>query len=362
MARQRKTLEEIEKQITGGEPKFTEVISEGRMMAALNWYGQNRDSKQATKYVADYVKKNKLKVTADVIGRQNSTFGFLCRIKNNGGVFSEKHEVKFKEYLDAMLTAKEVKVAEKVEEKKPTVSIQDRIAEKVSEMIGELEGSIDDFILSEFKKTPAPYGVMHGMNVKAMHANKIAEWAKTRRAQFQEAVDTADPQLKEGWSNFTKVQLKKLVAYCDQIITDCIKISGESVASRKPRKRKVKSPDELVSKVKVCLEDETFKLKSVPAKDIIGATQLWVFNVKTKKLGVYNADDAGGFSIKGSTLLNYTESKSIAKTLRKPEKILPEVLKGGKVFLRNVMESLTTKDAPLNGRLNNDTILLRVIK
>lgn len=362
MARQRKTLEEIEKQMTGGEPKFSEVISEGQLMQALNWYGQNRDSKASTKYIADYVKKNKLKVTADVINRQIATFGYLCRIKNNGGIFSEKHEAKFKEYVDSMLAAKEVKVVEKKEDKKPVVSIQDRVAEKVSEMIGELEGSIDDYILSEFKKIPSPYGIMHGMNVKGMHANKITEWAKKCRADYVEVIDSTDPQIKEGWSNFTKVQIKKLVAYCDQIITDCIKISGESVASRKPRKRKVKSPDQLVAKVKICLEDETFKLKSVPAKDIIGAMQLWVFNVKNKKLGVYNADDAGGFSIKGSTILNYTESKSIAKTLRKPEKILPEVLKGGKVFLRNVMESLTTKESPLNGRLNADTILLRVIK
>jgi hypothetical protein len=360
--KQRKSLEEIEAQITGGEPKFpNEVITESQMMAALNWFSKNRDGKQASKYITDYLKKQKIKVAADVINRQNSTFGYLCRLKSTGGKLSDKHEAKFTEYMDAMVAAVS-KPVEVKEDKKPTVSIQDRLAEKISEIIGELEGTIDDYILGQFKKSPVPYGVMHGMNAKGMHANKISEWAKYRRAQFEEALESDDPQIKEGWSNFNKVQLKKLIAYCDLIITDCIKISGESMASRKPRKRKVKSPDQLVAKVKILESDETFKLKSVPAKDIIGALQLWVFNVKTKKLGVYNAEDAGGLSVKGSSLLNYNEGKSVTKTLRKPDVVLPEVLKGGKVFLRNVMENLTTKDSPANGRLNGDTILLRVIK
>jgi hypothetical protein len=90
--------------------------------------------------------------------------------------------------------------------------------------------------------------------------------------------------------------------------------------------------------------------------------QLWVYNTKTRKLGVYHAEDAGGLSVKGSSLLNYNESKSIQKKLRKPEEILPEVLKGGKVFLKNVLVDIRAVESPLSGRLNEDTILLRIAK
>jgi hypothetical protein len=362
VATRRKTLEEIEATMNGGEPRFTaDAVSESKMMQALNWYGQNRDSKQAIKYISDYLKKNKIKVAADIVNRQNNTFGFLCRMKNNGAIFSDKHEEKFKSYVDDMLVAKSKPVVEK-EEKKPTVSIQDRVAEKVSEMIGELEGSIDDYILSEFKKMPAAYGIMHGMNVKGMHAKQISEWAKSRRVQFEEALESKDPQIKEGWSNFTKVQLKKLVAYCDQVITDCIKISGEAVASRKPRKRKAKSPDQLVAKIQFLDEDDKYKLKSVSPTQIIGALQLWVFNVKTRKLGVYHALDSQGFGVKGTSLTNFSEMKSVQKTLRKPEATLPEVVKGAKIYLRNCIESVNSKASGLTGRLNSDTILLKIIK
>ena len=362
MATRRKTLEELETMTTGGEPRFSaEVVSESRMMQALNWYGQNRDSKQAAKYITDYAKKQKLKVTAEVVNKQPATFAFLCRMKNTGAVFSEKHEEKFNSYLQAMLTAKVKPVVEK-EEKKPTVSIQDRVAEKVSEMIGELEGTIDEFILGGYKNMPNPYGIMHGLNVKAMHAKSIQEWAKKRRSEFDDVLSTSDKQVIEGYSNFKKTEIKKLVAYCDQVIKDCIKISGESVASRKPRKRKVKSPDELVKNVKYQEEFAELKLKSIPPRDIIGAITLWVYNVKTKKLSFYTADDASGFSVKGSTLTGFTETKSQTKTLRKPEKTLPEVLKGGKVALRSIMDNLTTKASEATGRLNVDTIILRAIK
>jgi hypothetical protein len=48
--------------------------------------------------------------------------------------------------------------------------------------------------------------------------------------------------------------------------------------------------------------------------------------------------------------------------LRKPEVTLPEVINGGKVYLRNVIENIRAVDSGLTGRLNDDTILLKIIK
>jgi len=106
---------------------------------------------------------------------------------------------------------------------------------------------------------------------------------------------------------------------------------------------------------------DELKLQSIPAKQIIGATQLWVYNTKYKKLGAYIAEDAGGFTVKGSCLLNYSESKSVQKAIRKPAEVLPEAMKAGKIVLRNLLGKLTTKESLLGGRINRDTILLRVL-
>ena len=242
------------------------------------------------------------------------------------------------------------------------INIQDRIREKASECIGELEGQIDDLILSGFKANVAPYAIFHTMNIKDAQTKFIVDWAKGKRIEFDEVLNTDDEQIKEGWSNYTKPQIKKLVAYCDQVILDCQKVSGESTKSRKPRKRKAKSPEQLTAKMKYMTEFKELNLTSIKVTDIIGSMVLWVYNTKTRKLGVYHADDAGGLSVKGSGILNFSESKSIQKKLRKPEQMLPEVLSGGKVFLRNVMNSIRAVDSKLTGRINGDTILLRVVK
>ena len=104
------------------------------------------------------------------------------------------------------------------------------------------------------------------------------------------------------------------------------------------------------------------KLVSVDPKTIIGASSLWVYNTKTRKLGVYHALDAAGLNIKGSTIQNFAESKSVCKTLRKPEVTLPELLKAGKVALRNILTDIRAAEKALTGRINADTILLRVTK
>lgn len=361
MARQRKTLEEIEVKLTGGEPNFKGIeISNAEMARALNWYSQNRDNKTSIKYTNEYFKRQKIKMDSSVINKQKPTFGFLCRLKVTGALFSESHEASFQAILKEMVNEVAAPVVD-VPVNTNIISIQDRIAEKVSEIAGELEGSIDDYILSDFVKFQSPYGLMHS-RIKGVHAVKISEIFKRRRQQFAEPLETKEDQLKDGYSNFTKMQLKKLVAFCDLIILDCNKISGESKQTRKPRKRKAKSADQLVVKVLYCESNDEYKLKSELPKNIIGAMQLWVFNIKTRKLGVYHALDAEGFSIKGTSILNFSETKSLQKTLRKPEVTLPEIVTGSKVFLRNALESVKAKESCLTGRLNRDTILLKVVK
>ena len=348
---------------SGQEPKFSIELSKTQLILALNWYSQNRTSKDAEKYVTDFFKR-RLKKDIGVIAKDcTSTFCYVCRIVYNGGMLSVKDQIWFDneaKQVEDKLNVKKVKVVEE----KPTnvISIQDRIREKSQECIGELESQLDDYIASDYKIDASPYGVMHTMNIKSVHVNRIVEVFKRKRIEFDAVLNTDDKELKEGYGNFTKTQLKKVVAWCDQVILDCQKVTGSAAENRKPRKRKVKSPEELVVKVKVLDKFDELKLVSVSTTEIVGAMQLWVYNVKTRKLGCYHAEDAGGLSVKGTSLINFNESKSVHKKLRKPEVNLPEVMKAGKVLLRNYMDGIRAVESALTGRLNADTILLRSLK
>ena len=346
----------------GKEPKFTGEISDSELGSALSWYSQNKSPKDSQKYANDFFKK-KFKITGilPALKGKTSQFGFVCRIITNGATLTEERQKWFDEQVSNLKQElAKIETEEIIEEVKKGPNIQDRIRMKSDECIGELEGQIDDVILSKFSKMPTPFSVFHTMAIKGVHTRLILEWAKQKRAEFDEVMNTDDKDLKEGYSNFSKVELKKIVAYCDQVILDCNKV-GDS-ATRKPRKRKAKSPEQLTAKLKYCQKFDELKLTSVPVTDIIGALQLWVYNTKTRKLGVYHAEDAGGLSVKGSTIISFNESKSVQKKLRKPEVMVPEVLSGGKVFLRNVIEGIKAVESNLNGRMNADTVLLRVIK
>ena len=140
-------------------------------------------------------------------------------------------------------------------------------------------------------------------------------------------------------------------------------------ATRAPRKSKPKSATKLVEKLKFLKVDEKYKLASISPDQIIGANELWVFNVKTRKLGKYvasNIDPQGmgragsGLSVKGTTILGFNETESVQKTLRKPPEQLKAFKDSGKVKLRKFLEDIPTTDTKLNGRCNPETILLKV--
>jgi len=59
---------------------------------------------------------------------------------------------------------------------------------------------------------------------------------------------------------------------------------------------------------------------------------------------------------------NYDPETSISKTLRKPQEVLPKLLNAGKVELRKMLPGIKAKEQKLKSRINEDILLVRVIK
>ena len=66
--------------------------------------------------------------------------------------------------------------------------------------------------------------------------------------------------------------------------------------------------------------------------------------------------------VKSNTILGFDEEASIQKTIRKPEEVLTEFRKAGKVALRKFMDNIKTTDTKLNGRGNEHTVILKVVR
>lgn len=271
----------------------------------------------------------------------------------------------------------------KEEEKKevgPTVTptIQDRIFEQSQAAAEDIDEWLDGFIENPSTFDPSSFDFKSHFaknNVSQAHARKIKSFFERSLDDYKDlqsmptigqlktmSEGEADlwQQLKEGYNHLKKADVQRYIDAVTNLYEALDYIIESSKAQRKPRIAKPKSADKQVTGVRYCKTDDKYKITSINPVEIIGATELWIFNIKTRKLGKYVAEDGQQFQVKGTTLLFYDVDASIQKTLRKPDESLKEFKTAGKVKLRKFLEDIPTTDTKLNGRFNSDTIILKV--
>jgi hypothetical protein len=263
--------------------------------------------------------------------------------------------------------AEEIKAVEAEKPKNVYVpSIQERIKEASGNIIAEIEEAVDDYINNpnKFKGLDA-VKLFRKLNVNQAHARHIRAFYEGTLAEYimlQQPAREQDEDLREGYAHLDKAAIKRGVALFQGIVGACDLITQESKATRKTRTPKPKSADKLVAKMKYCKTDEKYKVASINPVDIIDATEVWVFNTKTRKIGKYIAEEHATLQVKGTTLQFFDEKQSVAKTLRKPEQQLPEFNKAGKVQLRKFLDNIKGVETKMNGRFNEQTVILKAIK
>jgi hypothetical protein len=243
-------------------------------------------------------------------------------------------------------------------------SIQDRVREAAYKMTEEIEDAIDGFQKDPESFDPKAFKMLNllkGKEVKAAHARIIKTFYSRDLAELEElASGKGDEQLREGYAHRSKKQIKNLIAFYQEIMMACDMLAQEAKVNRAPRKTKAVPKEKLIAKLKFKKTDEPLKLVSINPVDIIGASELWIFNIKTRKLGKYVATEFNTLNVKGTTIVNFDEFKSVQKTVRKPEEKLKEFKAAGKIALRKFLDEINATDTKMNGRLNEDTILLKV--
>lgn len=256
---------------------------------------------------------------------------------------------------------------EEAKQAAPVKTIQQRMMETAQEMCHPLDELVEELHINpetfDVKKHKV-YNILRGREVKPNHARLIRDFYASDYSELLEVETGGDEDLKEAYGHLTKKGLKNLIDFYKEIDTACVMLQEEAKATRKPKARKPVAKDKLVAKLKYMKSDEKMKLVSVDPTKILDAQELWVYNTKTRKLGKYVVDDEFGtgnkLSVKGTSITGFDAGKSVQKTLRKPEEQLAEFKKAGKVALRKFLEDIKAVDIKLTGRLNEDTILLKV--
>lgn len=248
-----------------------------------------------------------------------------------------------------------------VEQQKPT--IQDRLNEIAKDHIGYFI-DIEDEVLDYGKNLdPKAFDYLTTKNVSQVILNKIIEPFQQHYNEIIEAKSGQCEQLKEAYKKFKAADYKRIETFYNKLFEGIKQYGDVKKATKKAKVKKPPAKEKLVSKLKYLKNDTVLKLVSINPVDIIGSKELWVYNTKNRKIGRYIADEHSGnaLGIKGSIITGYNETTSVAKTLRKPDQQLKEFQNAGKIQLRKYLDSIKTTEVKLNGRINQETILLKII-
>jgi hypothetical protein len=352
--------------------------------SAMKYYRMESSSKELKAKVIDWMGKNgydkktiaAFKKTKD--NRCSLTVGSIaaCLLKgmqstrtdfNNGRDTATWLGAEIAKIIDEGKNDIDEEAVKAAEADKPAVytpSIQERTRDAALLMTEEIEDAYESYQTDPEAFDPKAFKMLNllkGKGAKAAHARIIRDFYARDLAELNELASGAgDEQLKEGYKHRTRKQIKNFIAFLQEIESACNMLMQEAKVNKKPRKTKAVSKDKLIAKLKFKKTDEPLKLVSVNPADIIGAQELWVFNSKTRKLGKYVAEEFKELGVKGTTITGFSEMKSVQETLRKPVEQLAAFKAAGKVVLRKFLEDINAVDTKMNGRLNEETILLKV--
>jgi translation initiation factor 2 beta subunit (eIF-2beta)/eIF-5 len=361
---------------TGPEPEWrAQPDSEnrvGQLSTAFAWYNYHYDKKDAKELIIDWLARNDRLTEAKHFqkvpdGVVSNTIGWMTRMNLKGLELTEHElltvETRIKDAIEAVKAVKEVveKASDEVQPYRPT--IQDRLREKMQEAAGELEGMYDDMIVAGAKTSAdfKPITLLRSLNVAPQFISEITNQWKRRVNELEEVIEGRDADLVEGYSQFSKQQVKNLLKFSEQVLADCSSYVQVKKVERKPRKKKPVSPEKLTAKFKYLKEFTELKLTSDPVTKLIGASEAWFYETKKRKLIHVVADQhVGSFSVKGSGLIGFDATNSVQKTLRKPAEQIKALLAGGAPAARKYFKEIKATEIKFNGRGNENTILLRI--
>jgi hypothetical protein len=127
--------------------------------------------------------------------------------------------------------------------------------------------------------------------------------------------------------------------------------------------KKPKDAAKQITRLKYQESSKEFDLTSVSPARIPTSHQLFTFNTKYRTLSVYTADGPSGFEVKGTSIKGFSESESFVLGLRKPKETLDVIVSSTpKQIEKHISTKLKTKKRKANGRINQQTIILRIIE
>lgn len=343
------------------EPLLSSLPSYAELIRTWSWYNYFYTSEDAKDFAISYLKSLKdkadlVKKISKVDSHELHVIGWNCRILHTGGILPDDITNRMWKKLESL----EPKVKKKdPADEFPKVDIQERIY-KTTKTISDLESILDAYYTNSEECDIAKW--FRDRAIKPQAAKKVISYYTPLYNEVYQAINGKDQDLKEGYSRWNKKTLKRYMEFIKSIISSAeICASSGIVKTRKPLAKKVKPASALVTKMKYMDKSDSYEIKSIKPESIIGCSTLIIFLPNSNKLGIINAMNDSGLSVRGSSITGYDENTSFVQILRNPKEVLPGLISSPKRSLKGILSNFKTVKRTFNGRININTVLLRVI-
>ena len=335
------------------EPVFNPLDYKGSITKALSFYAAIDNDLKKSWTIAHWKAEER-----DVGGIEKlpdwafAQLGVLVRLLNKGVDLSADHRSyinrKYEECMVTVLLHGQVKP-------KPPSGILRAPVDKTKTIACDIGSDIDaeiDNITTTGKRHVNIKSLFVGHNVTEAAGEVISSRYDHQLVEFQKALETPS----EEFEHLPKKTIKLLVDCLTDVMTACKK----SVTVRKPRKKKAVDPDKVVAKVKYLDRYDPLGMVSENPTRMVGSNEIWLFNVKLRKLFRYIPNKGELLSIKGTSIINFDDKLSSAKTIRKVDVFFSPLNDFSAKSLNREFDLIQGVSAKAPGRISDDMIIFKI--
>jgi len=355
----RQKREKVIKLLSGDEPTvdLNKPYPEAEMIRAYSWYSSNYTVEDGREWLMNYLKINNHSATviANVKSKQiPMVVCSIARMLSRDITLPEKTMKFFNNFINTRdASPVEIKTKKIQYIKPPTVD------NKIEMIMANIEEATDK-LLNTWECDYSLYNDIKAQEIKSPSVKEIHTRLMPRISQIIELMD-GNTNIKEYYSSYSKAELKKLIDFHRMLDNDCKKALQATKIVRQRKKKQGVNADKVLKSFKYKKEDNSLKTVSVDPAKILTSSTLVVYNTKYKRMTVFVANEDSKLSVKGTSILNYDESKSLSKRVKKPEEAITAILGGTPNSILKTFAKFKSEAKVPTNRINEDTIILRAV-
>jgi hypothetical protein len=344
------------------EPVFDIAVSSNprvEVIRAYHWYNMNYDLTDGKTWLVKYLKQQCTPPdTIDAVMHCTPPM-VVCSIARMlfRNMALPEHSI---DYLRKWLTSAPANAVYITPIKKTSNTVKiPTVADHINAVLSSIEQEFDS-IMSGNSSEFSFYNTYKSKGYSKTVAKEVYEWTKPRLEQVESYLKDSRSPFKEYYDTQPKKLINGVFKFYTSIASDCERINANAKAVKAPRKTRVRfNADKILSKLQYKKEDDIYKITSIDPTQILSACTLVTFNTKYKYLSLYIAKAGQTLSIKGTTIINLDEDKSSRIRVRKPDEIIKKLLAGTPASITKTFSVISGTSVQFNGRINEDTIILR---